>query len=98
MTNQFLSVRAEGLTSIKDTTVRTSGYIEDLTTNGNGLALIKLDGAEGAQFQLAGNIKEVINRSPASFLGIGGGVANKVTVDERATAPPELGINAPSGI
>lgn len=94
MTNQFLSVRAEGLTSIKDTTVRTSGYIEDLTTNGNGLALIKLDGAEGAQFQLAGNIKEVINRSPASFLGIGGGVANKVTVDERATGSTlDIGIN-----
>lgn len=94
MTNQFLSVRAEGLTSIKDTTVRTSGYIEDLTTNGNGLALIKLDGAEGAQFQLAGNIKEVINRSPASFLGIGGGVANKVTVDERATSSTlDIGIN-----
>ena len=94
MTNQFLSVRAEGLTSIKDTTVRTSGYIEDLTTNGNGLALIKLDGAEGAQFQLAGNIKEVINRSPASFLGIGGGVANKVTVDERATGSTlNIGIN-----
>ena len=94
MTNQFLSVRAEGLTSIKDTTVRTSGYIEDRTTNGNGLALIKLDGAEGAQFQLAGNIKEVINRSPASFLGIGGGVANKVTVDERATGSTlDIGIN-----
>lgn len=94
MTNQFLSVRAEGLTSIKDTTVRTSGYIEDLTTDGNGLALIKLDGAEGAQFQLAGNIKEVINRSPASFLGIGGGVANKVTVDERATGSTlDIGIN-----
>lgn len=94
MTNQFLSVRAEGLTSIKDTTVRTSGYIEDLTTDGKGLALIKLDGAEGAQFQLAGNIKEVINRSPASFLGIGGGVANKVTVDERATGSTlDIGIN-----
>ena len=94
MTNQFLSVRAEGLTSIKDTTVRTSGYIEDRTTDGNGLALIKLDGAEGAQFQLAGNIKEVINRSPASFLGIGGGVANKVTVDERATGSTlNIGIN-----
>ena len=94
MTNQFLSVRAEGLTNIKDTTVRTSGYIEDLTTDGNGLALIKLDGAEGAQFQLAGNIKEVVNRSPASFLGIGGGVANKVTVDERATGSTlDIGIN-----
>lgn len=94
MTNQFLSVRAEGLTSIKDTTVRTSGYIEDRTTDGNGLALIKLDGAEGAQFQLSGNIKEVINRSPASFLGIGGGVANKVTVDERATGSTlDIGIN-----
>lgn len=94
MTNQYLSVRAEGLTSIKDTVARTSGYIEDLTADGKGLSLIKLDGAEGAQFQLAGNIKEVINRSPASFLGIGGGVANKVTVDERAAGSTlDIGAN-----
>ena len=94
MTNQYLSVRAEGLTSIKDTVARTSSYIEDLTADGKGLSLIKLDGTEGAQFQLAGNIKEVINRSPASFLGIGGGVANKVTVDERATGSTlDIGAN-----
>ena len=94
MTNQYLSVRAEGLTSIKDTVARTSSYIEDLTADGKGLSLIKLDGADGAQFQLAGNIKEVINRSPASFLGIGGGVANKVTVDERATGSTlDIGTN-----
>ena len=93
MTNQYLSVRAEGLTSIKDTVARTSSYIEDLTADGKGLSLIKLDGAVGAQFQLAGNIKEVINRSPASFLGIGG-VANKVTVDERATGSTlDIGAN-----
>lgn len=93
MTNQYLSVRAEGLTSIKDTVARTSSYIEDLTADGKGLSLIKLDGADGAQFQLAGNIKEVINRSPASFLGIGG-VANKVTVDERATGSTlDIGAN-----
>ena len=94
MTNQYLSVRAEGLTSIKDTVARTSSYIEDLTVDGKGLSLIKLDGAVGAQFQLVGNIKEVINRSPASFLGIGGGVANKVTVDERATGSTlDIGAN-----
>lgn len=94
MTNQYLSVRAEGLTSIKDTVARTSSYIEDLTADDKGLSLIKLDGADGAQFQLAGNIKEVINRSPASFLGIGGGVANKVTVDERATGSTlDIGTN-----
>lgn len=94
MTNQYLSVRAEGLTSIKDTVARTSGYIEDLTADGKGLSLIKLDGADGAQFQLAGNIKEVINHSPASFLGIGGGVANKVTVDERAAGSTlDIGTN-----
>ena len=94
MTNQYLSVRAEGLTSIKDTVARTSSYIEDLTADGKGLSLIKLDGADGAQFQLAGNIKEVINRSPASFLGIGGGVANKVTVDERAAGSTlDIGAN-----
>ena len=84
MTNQLMSVRAEGLTDIKETTVRTSAYVEDLTDDGLGLQFIKLDGAVQTSLQLAGNIKEVLNITPESALSIGQGVADKVTVDERA--------------
>lgn len=84
MTNQLMSVRAEGLTDIKETTVRTSAYVEDLTDDGLGLQFIKLDGTVQTSLQLAGNIKEVLNITPESALSIGQGVADKVTVDERA--------------
>ncbi len=84
MTSHFMSVRAEGLTNIKETTVHTSAYLEDITDDGLGLQYIKLDGAESTSLQLAGNIKEVLNITPGSALAIGQGVANKVTIDERA--------------
>lgn len=85
MTNQFISIEADGLTNIKETTVRTQAYLEDLTGDNYGFQLIQLDGASGTQLQLSGNIKEVLNRTPGSSLVFGQGVADKVTVDERAT-------------
>mgnify|MGYP000009156920 FL=1 len=85
LTGQFISLRSDGLTNIKETTVRTSAYLEDLTEDGLGLQYIRLEGGSGIQLQLAGNIKEVINLTPDSKLAFAQGVANKVTVDERAT-------------
>ncbi len=85
LTDQFLTVRAEGLTDIGATTVRTSSYLEDLTDDGLGLRVITLDGESGTQLQLAGNIKEVIDRTPNSNLQIVQGLAHTVTMDERAT-------------
>ncbi len=85
LTDQFLTVRAEGLTDIGSTTVRTSSYLEDLTDDGLGLRLITFDGESGTQLQLAGNIKEVLNRTPNSDLQIVQGLAHTVTMDERAT-------------
>nr|WP_325257495.1 S-layer homology domain-containing protein [uncultured Oscillibacter sp.] len=85
LTDQFLSVQAEGLTSIDNTIVRTSAYLEDLTEDGLGLKSIRLDGEDGVQLQLAGNIKDVTNLTPNSALQIAQGVAGTVTVDERAT-------------
>lgn len=84
LAGQFLSVRAEGLTDIGTTTVRTSSYLEDVTENGLGLQLIHLDGDNGVRMQLAGNIKEVVNLTPGSTLQVAQGVADVVTMDERA--------------
>lgn len=85
MTNQFMSIQADGLTDIKETIVRTPAYLEDLTDDDLGFQFIKLEGANGTQLQLTGNIKEVLNRTPGSTMTFGQGVADKVTVDERAT-------------
>ena len=82
---QFVTIRAEGVTDIPTTTVRTNAYVDDSSLPGYGLSFIELDGEAGALYQLAGNIKEVINRTPDSDMQIVQGSANKVTVDEDAT-------------
>lgn len=84
LTEQFLSIQAEGLTNINEVTVRTSGYLEDRTEDGLGLQTIRLDGIEGTQLQLAGNIKRVVNLTPGSALQLAQGVADVITMDERA--------------
>lgn len=84
LTNQTLSVRAEGLTNIGLTDVRTSSYLEDVTRDGLGLRKIEFDSIAGATLQLAGNIKDVLNLTSASKLDIAQGVAGVVTVDEKA--------------
>lgn len=84
--DQFVSIRSEGLTNIGNTTVRTSAFMEDLTEKGLGFQTISLEGnREKTELQLAGNIKEVINRTPNSSLIFGQGTVQKVTVDEKAT-------------
>lgn len=85
ISNQFVTVRAEGDTRIATTSVRTNAYVEDTTANGFGLSYIELDGEPGSRLQLAGNIKEVKNLTPMSSLEIVQGSAAKVTADEKAT-------------
>ncbi|MCI9644989.1 MAG: S-layer homology domain-containing protein, partial [Oscillibacter sp.] len=84
LSEQFLSVQAEGLTNIGEVTVRTSGYLEDRTEDGLGFQTIRLDGVEDSLFQLAGNIKRVVNMTPGSTLQMAQGVADVITMDERA--------------
>lgn len=84
ISNQFVTIRAEGNTSIGSTKVRTNAYVDDSSLPGFGLSYIELDGDEGALLQLAGNPKEVVNKTPGSDLQFVQGVADKVTVDEKA--------------
>ncbi len=83
--DQFVTLRAEGDTTIDFTSVRTDAYIEDVTPTGYGLKYMELDGEDGTQLQVAGNIKEVLNMTPGSQLVIAQGPAEKVTIDELAT-------------
>ena len=84
LSEQFLSIQAEGLTNIAEVTLRTPGYLEDRTEDGLGLQTIRLDGIEGSLFQLAGNIKRVVNLTPGSTLQLAQGVADVITMDEKA--------------
>lgn len=84
LSNQFVSIRAEGDTTIDVTHVRTDAYIEDATESPYGLLSIQLDGENGLSLQVAGNIKEVINKTPDSHLTIAQGPAATVTIDEEA--------------
>jgi len=82
--NQFVTIRAEGNTAIGKTFVRTNAYVDDSSLNGFGLSYIELDAENGGLLQLAGNIKEVLNKTPGSSLQIVQGSAQKVTIDENA--------------
>ena len=90
-----VSVRADGITEIGRTTVRTSAYIEDNTPEGLGLHMISLEGEsypegeepedwEPIKLTLAGRIEEVVNRTPGSTVHAAAGTIAKLTVDEAA--------------
>lgn len=90
-----VSLRADGITEIGRTTVRTSAYIEDNTPEGLGLHMISLEGEsypegeepedwEPIKLTLAGRIEEVVNRTPGSTVHVGSGTVAKLKVDEAA--------------
>jgi hypothetical protein len=83
LSGQFITLRAEGDTSIATTTVRTSSYIEDMSDE--GLSYIALDGDAGVSLQVAGNVKEIRDLTPNSTLTVAQGAADIITVDEQAT-------------
>ena len=80
--DQYLSVRAEGNTLIDSVLARTDAYIMDRTASGSGLKSISLDG--GGQYTLAGNVENVVNKSPLSHLIVGAGTVRNLTIDEEA--------------
>lgn len=86
----FVTVKVQGVTDIPLVTVRTNAYLDDSSWEGYGLSRIELRGDPGSKLQLAGSIKEVMNFTPASDLQFVKGSAEKVTVDEDATASKVL--------
>ena len=84
--DQFVTISAYGITDIPVTNVRTNAYLEDACEAGHGLHLIELNGKNGSRtmLQLAGDIKEVVNKAPFSDLQLVKGTAQKITVDEYA--------------
>lgn len=83
--NQQVSFRVEGDGTIDTTSVRTDSYIADNTPAGYGLKRIELNGEEGTSLKLAGNVKEVVNLTPNSYIGVAQGQVETITVDEKAT-------------
>lgn len=85
---QIVSIRALGGTNIAETLVKGPAYIQDdVRDNSKGLRNIYLDAPKGTAFTLAGNLKDVVNRTPGSTLTIGDtgqGSCSSVTVDEKA--------------
>lgn len=85
MRDQLVTLRAEGLTQIGQTVVRTPAYLEDNTPDENGLRLITLEGGSGARLDLAGRIKEVVSQAPRAAIKVAKGTVQKLTVDEHST-------------
>lgn len=85
MRNKTVTVRADGITDIAKTIVRTNAYLEDNNTDDKGLMHIEVDGDPGLRLTLAGRIKEVVNKTPSSYIQAAKGTVAKLTVDEAAT-------------
>lgn len=85
LANNYLSLRAEGDTTIDDTYVRSSAFIRDRTQDGAGLKTITFDSKNpGLSFTLAGDLQTIINKAPYSTLTVGEGTVQTLTIDELA--------------
>ena len=80
--NQQVSLRVEGDGLIQQASVRTDAFLADNTPAGHGIGEIELNGENGLELKLAGNIKNVVNRTPESALSISSGRVDTITVDE----------------
>lgn len=98
-TGQYVSVRAIGATKIPETYVQSNAFLrDDVRDPSNGLQTVYLNGENGAQFTIAGNMKNVVNQTPGSTLTVGDtgtGSVGSIRVDELATGSHlKLEINA----
>ncbi|MDR3765428.1 MAG: S-layer homology domain-containing protein, partial [Butyricicoccus sp.] len=82
--NQYVTIRSVGSTNIDKVYVRTPTYLEGKSSDDYGFQLIQVDGEDGTQLDLAGNIHEVITMTPESKINVGSGTVEKLTVDEEA--------------
>ena len=85
MAKKYVTVRADGITEIAKTTVRTNAYLEDNNTDDKGLLNITLEGKSGTRLDLAGRIKNVLDKTPNSVIQVAKGTVQNLTVDEAAT-------------
>lgn len=82
---QYVSLRAEGDTSIKNALLRTNAFVQDRTDAGYGLLNLTLNGrTDDPQFSLSGNLKDIVNLTPDSTVNISAGTAQSFMVDETA--------------
>ncbi len=82
--DKTVTIRADGITNIANTVVRTNAYLEDNNTDANGLMHIELDGESGTRLTLAGRIKEVVDKTPNSYVQVAKGTVARLNVDEAA--------------
>lgn len=77
--NQQVSLWVEGDGLIQQASVRTDAFLADNTPAGHGIGEIELNGENGLELKLQGNIKNVVNRTPESALSISSGRVDTIT-------------------
>ena len=82
--NQYVTIRSVGNTDIGQVHVRTGTYLESRSTGDYGFQHIIVDGENGTQLDLAGNIHDVVTMTPESTINVGSGTVEELTVDEEA--------------
>lgn len=84
LSNNTVSIRAEGSTKVDHTLIRTPSYLEDAAGDNNGFLNVKVDGEDETTLSVAGNLKEIITLTPKSTVTVAKGSVKMLTVDEAA--------------
>ncbi len=84
ISGEYLSLRAEGDTSVSDALFKSGAFILDRTPDGYGLLNIGLDSASPASFTLSGNIKDATNFTPGSTLNVAQATVKDLIIDQDA--------------
>lgn len=82
---KILTLKTDGTTTIEDTMIKSSTYLEELNTYYNGFDKVTVNGPSGTFLNLKGKFGDVKLLSPDSTLNLYKGQANGITIDEAAT-------------
>ena len=84
ITDQYLSLRSEGTTSIDQASLRSSAYLLDRTSSGEGIKALTLEGTNDT-YTLTGNVESVTNKGTGNTLRVAAGSVKDLTMDETGT-------------
>lgn len=81
---KILTLKTDRTTSVKNSLIKSSTYLEELSSNYEGFDRVIMNGPSGSFLNLTGNFADVRLISEGATLGLYKGEADSITVDETA--------------
>ncbi len=82
---KILTLKTDRSTTVENTTIKSSTYLEELSNNYNGFENVTVNGPSGTTLNLRGTFGEVRLLSPGAVLNLYKGEVDTIQVDEAAT-------------